>query len=111
MLLANCVCTSSIEPLGFVAVGCLQRAKYSDIAGLELVGSVRWETAQTNIIFKEKLEDFERLVRPEPVTNQNTRFLTRPLFGLRIENTRKSLQTDIRICVSRIGACEMPPRS
>jgi hypothetical protein len=49
------ICTSSIKSLGFVTVGSLQRAKYSNIAGLELVGSARSEIAQANIVFEAKM--------------------------------------------------------
>jgi len=69
MLLADCICTSSEQPLSLVAVGCFQRGKHSDVAGLQLVGGVGGEATQDNIVFETKLLGFEALVRHETVTN------------------------------------------
>lgn len=76
MLLADRVCTCSIKFLGFVAVGGSKGTKYSNIAELELMGSTRWETAQTNVIFKTKLQDFEAFMRSETIADKDTRFWT-----------------------------------
>jgi hypothetical protein len=65
MLLADCVCTSSKQPISFVAVGFLQGGKHSDVTGLELVGGVRGEATQDNVVFETKLQGFEGLVRPK----------------------------------------------
>jgi hypothetical protein len=78
MLLANCICPSSIQSFNLVAIGCLQWAKHSDVTGLELVGGMRGETTQDDIVFETILQDFEGLVRPEAVANQY------PWFGNQI---------------------------
>jgi hypothetical protein len=38
--------------LDFIAVGYLQRREHCDITGLELVGSVRGEAAETDVVSK-----------------------------------------------------------
>ncbi len=70
MLLADCICASSIQPFNLVAIGCLQWGKDSDVTGLELVGGVGGETTQNDIVFKAILQDLERLVCPEAVANK-----------------------------------------
>jgi len=69
MLLADCICTSSIQSFNLVAIGYLQGGKDSDVTGLELVGGVRGETTQDDVVFKVILQDLERLVGPEAVVN------------------------------------------
>jgi hypothetical protein len=93
-----------------VAYSCLQWAKHSNVAGLELVGSMRGNTAQDDVVFKSILQDFERLVRPEPITNQNPWLVMRLRFGLGIEYTFEPFQADLRVCVSGFKARIMPTR-
>ena len=95
MFLADCICTSSVQSFNLVTISCLQWAKYSNVIGLELVGGVRGDTAQDDVVFKTVLQDFERLVRPETVTNQNPRFLMHPRFGLGIKHPFEPLQADL----------------
>jgi hypothetical protein len=68
MFFANCICTFLKQLISLVAVGCLQRCKDSDVTGLELVGSVKGEVTQDDVVFKTKLQDFEGLVCPKAVT-------------------------------------------
>ena len=110
MLLADCICTSSVQSFNLVSIGCLQWAKYSNITRLELVRGIRRDTTQENIVFKTILQDFERLMRPETVANQNTWLLMRMYSGLGIKHTFEPLQADLRVGVSRFGARIMPSR-
>lgn len=55
MLLADCICISLEQPLSLVAVGCLQGGKHSDVAGLGLMGGVRGEATQDDVVFEIKL--------------------------------------------------------
>ncbi len=55
MLLADYICTSSIQSFNLVAIGCFQGAKDSDVTGLELISGMRGETTQDYIIFETKL--------------------------------------------------------
>jgi hypothetical protein len=67
MLLTDYICTSAKKPISLVAVGCLQGGKHSNVIGLELVGGVRGEAIQDNVIFETKLLGFEGLVHPKTV--------------------------------------------
>ena len=55
MLLADCICTSLKQPISLVTVGFLQGGKHSNVTGLELVGGVRGEATQDDVVFKTKL--------------------------------------------------------
>jgi hypothetical protein len=72
MLLADCVRTSVKQPFSLVAVDVLQAGKYADITGLQLVGGVRGEATQDDVVLETKLYGFEGLVRPEAVGSQIT---------------------------------------
>ncbi len=52
MLLADCISTFLKQHLSLVAVGCLQRGKQFNVAGLELVGGVRGGATQDDIVSK-----------------------------------------------------------
>jgi len=110
MLLADCICTSSKQPISLVAVGCLQGCKHSDVAGLELVGGVRREATQDDVVFETKLQGFEGLVRPETVTNQHPWLLVSLSSSLGIKHALKPLQADLGVGVPRFGARIMPSR-
>jgi hypothetical protein len=58
-------------------IGYLPWAEHSNSTGLELVGGVKEDAAYDDVIFKTILQDFERLIRPEAVVNQNSWFLMR----------------------------------
>ena len=104
MLLADYICTSSIQSFNLVAIGCFQGGKDSDVTGLELVGGVKGETIQDDIFFETNLQDFEGLVRPEAVTNQYSWFLVSLSFGLGIKHTLEPFQAKLGVGVSRFGA-------
>jgi hypothetical protein len=55
MLLADCICPSLEQLLSLVAVSCLQGGEYSDVAWLELMGGVRGEATQDDVVFETKL--------------------------------------------------------
>jgi len=86
VLFTDCIRASSIQSFDFVAIRCLQGAKYSDVTGLEFVGSVGWNTAQDDVVFKAILQDFERLVCPEAATDGYPRFLVSLHFGLGVKH-------------------------
>ena len=86
MLLADCICTSSIQSFNLFAICGLQRAKDPDVTGLELMGGVRRYAAKNNMVFEAILQGLERLVCPEAVTNENLWFLVSPRFGLGIKH-------------------------
>jgi len=60
------------------------------------------------VVFITKLHDFERLMRPEAVTDENSRFTIRPSFGLRAKNVLNPVQANFRVGVPGVGAGEMP---
>jgi hypothetical protein len=72
-------------------IGYLQWAEHSDITGLELVGGVRKDAAYDDNVFKTILQDFERLIRPEAVVNQNSWFLMRLYSRLGIKHIYEQL--------------------
>ena len=106
MLLADYIYTSSIQSFNLVAIGCLQGGKNSDVTGLELVG----ETAQDDVVFKAILQDLERLVCPEAVTNQYPWFLVSLSFSLGIKHMLEPLQADLGVGISRFRARIVPSR-
>ena len=55
MLLADCIRTSAKQPVSLVAVGYLQGCKHSNVTGLQLVGGVRGEATQDDVVFETKL--------------------------------------------------------
>jgi len=65
MLLADCSNASSFQTFDLVSIGALQWAKQCDVTGLELVGGVRRDAAQDDIVFETKLQDFEGFMRTE----------------------------------------------
>ncbi|KAH8725318.1 hypothetical protein GQ44DRAFT_227042 [Phaeosphaeriaceae sp. PMI808] len=67
MLFTHCVYASSVQSFNLIAIGRLQRRKGSDVTWLKLVGGVRRETTQDDVISKAKLQDLERLVSPKTV--------------------------------------------
>jgi hypothetical protein len=110
MLLTNCICASPIQLFNLFTIRSFQWAKGSDVTGLELMGGVRRNTAEYDIILKTILQDFERLVRSEAVINENPWLLIRPYFGLGIEHTFDPFQTDLGVGIPRFGARIMPSR-
>jgi len=110
MLLADRVCASSVQSFNLFAVCSLQWAKHSDVTGLELMGSVRRNTAKDNVVLKAILHDLERLVSAEAVTDKNPWFLVSLRFGLRVKHTFDPLQADLGVGVSRLRARIMPSR-
>ena len=92
MLLADSVYTSPVQTLDFVAVGGLQRREDGDITGLELVGIVRGEAAETDVVSKAVFQDLERFMCAEAIADQQARLPVRPLPSLRIEYAREPLQ-------------------
>jgi len=55
MLFADNINTSSMKSFNLATIGNLQRRKNSNVTGLELVGGMRRETAQKDIVCKAKL--------------------------------------------------------
>jgi hypothetical protein len=104
MLLVDCIRVSSIQSFNLVAIDCLQGTKYSDVTGLELMGSIRGNTVQDDAIFKVILQDFERLVCPEAVAYQIAWLIIYPCFRLGIKHSFKPLQTDLKVGESGLGA-------
>lgn len=66
----SCIHTSSKQPISLVAVGVFQGCKHSDVTGLQLVGDIRGEATQDNVVFETKLLGFEGLVGPKAITNR-----------------------------------------
>jgi len=54
---------------------------------------MRGEAAETDVVSKAVLQDFERFVCTEAVADQEARLPVRPLPSLRIEHAREPLQT------------------
>jgi hypothetical protein len=50
VLLADCVCASSIQSFNLFAICSLQRAKDSNITGLKLIGGVRRNSAEEDVV-------------------------------------------------------------
>ena len=82
-----------------------QRAK-----GLELVGGVRGEATQGDIVLEAGLQGFEGLVRPETVTNQHPGFLVSLSSRLGIKHALEPLQADCGVGVARFGQRIVPSR-
>lgn len=58
MLLPYRINTSPLQSFDFFAIGGFQQSKYSDVAGLELVRSVRRKPTQNDVVCKAILENF-----------------------------------------------------
>jgi len=69
---------------------------------------MRREATQDDIVFKTKLQDFEGLVYPETVTNQDPRSLASLFSGLGIEDALKLLQANLRVRIPRFRAGVVP---
>ena len=69
-MFADGIDTTSFQTLNRIAIGCLQRSKYRDVARLELVGSVRREAAKPDLIGQAVLQNLESLVCAEAVADQ-----------------------------------------
>ena len=74
------------------------------------MGGVRRNTAKDDTVFEATLHDFEGLVCPEAVTNENSWFLIRLCFGLGIEHKFDPVQADLGVGVARQRARRMPFR-
>ncbi len=72
-------------------IGYLQGGKNSDVTGLELVGGMRGEMAQDDVVFKAILQDLEGLVCAEAVAYQNPWILVSLFFSLGIKYTLEPL--------------------
>jgi hypothetical protein len=70
VLFTDGVYTSSLKSLNGVAVSCLQRGKHRNVTELKLVGSVRGQTAQADIVSKAVLQDLQRFVSAEAVADR-----------------------------------------
>jgi hypothetical protein len=55
-------------------------------------------------VLKAILHDFERLVRPEAITDKNPWLLMRPCFGLGFKHTFEPVQAEFGVGVSRFRA-------
>ena len=71
---------------------------------------MRRNTAKDDIIFEATLHEFERLVYPEAVKNENSWFLVRLYFSLGIKYKFDLVQADLRVGVSKRGARKMLSR-
>ena len=91
MFLADRACTSSKQSFSLIAIGCLQGGKDYDITRLELVGGVRGQATQDDVVLETELQDFEGLVCPKAVTNQYPWLLVSLFFGLGVKYTREPL--------------------
>jgi hypothetical protein len=69
MLLADHVNTSSTKLVYFISIGCLQRRKHCDVTRLQFVRSMRRKATQDNVVSESELEDFQRLVTSEAITD------------------------------------------
>jgi hypothetical protein len=67
---------------GLFAIGSLQKAKDSNITGLELMGGMRGQLTKYNVVLKTKLQDLKSLVSFEAISDKHPWFHIRPLLGL-----------------------------
>ena len=86
MLLPDRVRPSSVEPFDFFTISCLERAKNTNVARLELVGGVRGESTEDDIILVTELHQFEGLVCAKSIVYQYPRSIVRSSFSLWIKN-------------------------
>ena len=103
--------TTSAESINLVPICWLQGCEHCNIARMDLVRGVRRKTTQDDIVFKAKLQDLECLVRSEAIRDEHSWFSVSFRLCLRIEHVCKPLQTDLRVVVSILRVCIMPPRS
>jgi len=59
MLFADHDYTCTAHLLHLVAIRGLERPKNTDVTELELVRSMRWQSAQDDLVFKAKLHHFQ----------------------------------------------------
>ncbi len=110
MLLADCIYPSLVESIYLVTIRSLKRCERCYITRLELVGGIRRETTQENIILETELEDLEGLVRCKAITDQDASFPVSSFSGFGIEDTLELLEADYRVGIPGLGARILPPR-
>jgi hypothetical protein len=71
---------------GLFAIGSLQKAKDSNITGLELVGGMRGQPTKYNVVLKTKLQDLKGLVSSKAISDKHPWFHIRPLLGLWVKH-------------------------
>ena len=91
MLLADCIYTSLVESIYLVTIRSLKGCERCYITRLELVGGMRRETTQENIILETELEDLEGVVRCKAIADQDAWSIVSSFFGFGIKYTLKPL--------------------
>jgi hypothetical protein len=91
MLLADRVRTSLEQSFSLIAVFVLQAGKHADITGLQLVGGVRGEVTEQDVVLETKHLGFEGLMAPEAVTDQHPWLLVSLPSGLGIKHALEPL--------------------
>jgi hypothetical protein len=108
MLFANCIDASALKPFDLFPVSCFKGCKHGDVAGLELVGSMRRETTQDNVARKAELQDFQSFMRAEAIAHKHAWLVVSSFLRLRIKHTCEPLQADVRVGVPSLGAGILP---
>ena len=68
MLLPDYSYSSSFQSIYLVAIGVLEGRECSNVAGLQLVGRMRRQTTENDIVSETMLQDLEGNMRPKTVT-------------------------------------------
>jgi len=110
VLLADRIYTSLFESINLVTIRCFEGCKRCYITRLELVGGIRRETTQENIVRETELLDFEGLVRSKAIADQDASSLVRSFFGFGIKYTLEPLEADYRVGIPGVGARILPSR-
>ncbi len=110
MLLADDIHTSLLESINLVTIRYLEWCKRCYIARLELVGGMRRETTEENVVREIELLDFEGLVRSKAIADQDASSLISSLSSFRIKYTLKPLEANYRVGITRVGARILPSR-
>jgi hypothetical protein len=71
---------------------------------------VGWKATQDDLISEAIFQDLERFVSAEAVAYQHSRFTICPVTGLRMKYFDEPLQAYLRVSVTRVGECVVPPR-
>ena len=110
MLLADRIYTSLLESIHLVTIRGLKGCERCYITRLELVGGMRRETIQENIILETELEDLEGVVRCKAIADQDASFPVSSFSGFGIEDTLEPLEADHRVGIPGFGARILPSR-
>ena len=110
VLLPHRTGTAVVEIFDLVTIRGLERAEHANVARLELVRSMGWQTAENDIIRQAELKHLHRLVRRETIIDENTRLPIGSSTGGRIKHFLQPVEADLAVGIPRLRHGKVPTR-